>query len=61
MVTELVALNDERLRALDSIKAQKDRIERCYNQKVKSHYFAVGDLVWKTILPLCKKYYALGK
>lgn len=43
------------------IKVQKERIEKHYNRKVKTRCFAVGDLVWKTVLPLGKKDYILTK
>ena len=39
----------------------KLRIARAYNKKVKDKSFQVGDLVWKTILPLWMKSNKFGK
>ncbi|KAK2397321.1 hypothetical protein QL285_058904 [Trifolium repens] len=44
MMDELVDLDEERLRALDVLIRQKERIAKIYNKKVKSKVFDVGDL-----------------
>nr|ABA98000.2 retrotransposon protein, putative, unclassified [Oryza sativa Japonica Group] len=42
---------DKRLKALEEIEKEK-RVAKAYNKRVKAKLFQVGDLVWKTILPL---------
>ncbi|CAJ2637090.1 unnamed protein product [Trifolium pratense] len=54
MFDELVDLDEERLRALDALSRQKERVAKAYNKKVKSKTFEVGNLVWKVILPTKK-------
>jgi hypothetical protein len=61
MMDELVDLDEERLRALDLIKRQKERVEKFYNKKVKFKTFLIGDLVWKVILPMDRKDRLMGK
>ncbi|PNY14157.1 retrotransposon protein putative unclassified [Trifolium pratense] len=61
MFDELVDLDEERLRALDTLSRQKERVAKAYNKKVKSKAFDVGELVWKVILPMDKKDRILGK
>jgi hypothetical protein len=36
-------------------------VAKAYNKKVKAKSFQVGDLVWKTILPLRNKDRKFGK
>ena len=45
-------LEESRLDALNNIQAHKKNLERIYNKKVKEKSFAIGDLVWKAILPI---------
>lgn len=52
MCDEMNDLDEERLRALETILHQKERVSRYYNKKAKAKSFQVGDLVWKTILPI---------
>jgi hypothetical protein len=40
---------------LKEIEKDKIRVARAYNKKVKLKSFQVGDLVWKTILPVGTK------
>ncbi|XP_050217500.1 uncharacterized protein LOC126668338 [Mercurialis annua] len=61
MVIESLDLDEERLTALDHLEAQKRRVERAYNNRVKSKSFVVGDLVWKEILPIGHKDRRSGK
>ncbi|XP_045797646.1 uncharacterized protein LOC123891803 [Trifolium pratense] len=61
MFDELVDLDEERLRALDTLSRQKERVAKAYNRKVKSKTFEVGNLAWKVILPMDKKDRVLGK
>jgi hypothetical protein len=52
MLDRLDEVSDERVNALGEIKRDKLRVVRAYNKKVKEKSFQVGDLVWKTILPI---------
>jgi len=61
VLDELVDLDEERLRALDILTRQKEKIAKSYNKKVKSKTFAINDLVWKVILPMDKRNTTLGK
>ena len=47
MIDDLEDLSCHRLCALENIKANKLRIAKYYNKKVKSKQFSEGDLVWK--------------
>jgi hypothetical protein len=40
------------LMALREIEKENIIIAKAYNKKVKAKTFQVGDLVWKTVLPL---------
>jgi hypothetical protein len=46
---------------LKEIENDKIRVARAYNKTVKLKSFQVGDLVWKTILPLGIKDHKFGK
>jgi hypothetical protein len=52
---------DVRLKALKEIKKDKAQVAKAYNKKVKSKSFQVGELVWKTILPIGTKSNQFGK
>ncbi|KAI5320354.1 hypothetical protein L3X38_040062 [Prunus dulcis] len=52
MVQEIDDLDEVRIGALDSLKAQKEAVTRAYDKRTKAKSFGVGDLVWKTILPV---------
>jgi hypothetical protein len=43
---------NKRLVALGEIEKDKIMVGKAYNKKVKAKSFQVGDLVWKTVLPL---------
>jgi hypothetical protein len=43
------------MEALEEIENDKRRVAKAYNKNVKANYFQVGDLVWKTILPIGSK------
>ena len=51
MKEELEYLAGHRLRAMESIQANKERVARWYDKKVKAKEFIQGELVWKLILP----------
>nr|AAX95392.1 Reverse transcriptase (RNA-dependent DNA polymerase), putative [Oryza sativa Japonica Group] len=52
---------DKRLKALEEIEKEKKRVAKAYNKRVKEKLFQVGDLVWKTILPLGTRFKEFGK
>jgi hypothetical protein len=54
-------VTDKRLQALKEIEKDKIWVARAYNKKVKLKSFQVGDLVWKTILPVGTKDHKFGK
>jgi hypothetical protein len=55
MIDDLEDLNCHWLRALENIEANKLRIAKYYNKKVKGKQFSEGDLVWKVKLPIGSK------
>ena len=55
MIDDLEDLSCFWLRALENIEANKLRVARYYNKKVKSKQFSKGDLVWKVKLPIGSK------
>ena len=58
---ELENMDEERLRAFTSMVAQKKKVFRLYNKRIKKKKFEIGDLVWKVILPPRTKDGELGK
>jgi hypothetical protein len=61
MMGNIDEVTDKRLQALKEIEKDKIRVARAYNNKVKLKSFQVGDLVWKTILPVGTKDHKFGK
>jgi hypothetical protein len=61
MMDNIDEVTDKRIEALEEIEKDKRRVARAYNKKVKAKYFQVGDLVWKTILPIGFKSNKFGK
>ena len=61
MMDNIDEVTDKRTKALKEIEKDKFRVARAYNKKVKDKSFQVGDLVWKTILPLGMKSNKFGK
>ena len=61
MMDKIDEVTDKHLRALKEIEKHKLRVARAYNKNVKGKSFQVGDLVWKTILPLGMKSNKFGK
>ena len=45
-------LDEAQVAALNSIILQKQKVIKSYNRRVRPKTFAIGDLVWKVILPL---------
>jgi hypothetical protein len=52
---------ESRLKALEEIEKEKVKIAKAYNKCVVKKSFQVGDLVWKTILPLGTRSDKFGK
>ena len=61
MKDELEDLSSHGLRDLINVEANKARVARWYDKKVKVKNFAQGDLVWKFILPIGSKDLKFGK
>ncbi|CAL2228529.1 unnamed protein product [Prunus armeniaca] len=61
MAQELDDLDEVRLGALGRLKAQKEVVAGAYDKRTKAKSFRVGDLVWKTILPVGSKDPKFGK
>jgi hypothetical protein len=61
MLDRLDEVSEERVKALCEIERNKLRVARAYNKKVKEKSFQVGDLVWKTILPIGSRSNKFGK
>ena len=58
---ELEDLAGHRLNALINIEANKARVGRWYDKKVKAKSFDQGDLVWRLVLPIGTKDPKFGK
>jgi hypothetical protein len=52
MMDNIDEVADKRLIALGEIEKGKIMVAKAYNKKVKAKSLQVGDLLWKTILPL---------
>ncbi|XP_056167311.1 uncharacterized protein LOC130138162 [Syzygium oleosum] len=52
MYENIDELGESRVIALEKLIAQKNRVAKAYNKHVKEKRFDVGDLVWKTVLPV---------
>jgi hypothetical protein len=61
MMDNIDEVTDKRLEALEAIEKNKRRVSRAYNKRVRAKSFQVGDLVWKTILPVGSKSNKFGK
>ena len=61
MMAKMDYLDEAQVAALNTIILQKQRVIRNYNQRVGPKTFAIGDLVWKVILPFGTKDPYLGK
>jgi hypothetical protein len=61
MMDNIDEVSDMRMQALKEIEKDKLRVARAYNKKVRAKSFQVGELVWKTILPLGTKSNKFGK
>jgi hypothetical protein len=61
MLDRLDEVSDERVKALGEIERDKLRVAKAYNKRVKEKSFQVGDLVWKTIMPIGSRNSMFGK
>jgi hypothetical protein len=61
MMDNIDEITDKRMRDLKEIEKDKSRVARAYNKKVRPKSFQVGELVWKTILPLGTKDFKFRK
>lgn len=61
MFLEVENIDEARILALNSIVFQKKKATTSHDKKVKHINFDEGDLVWKTILPICIKSHKFGK
>jgi hypothetical protein len=61
MMDNIDEVTDKRVIALGEIEKDKIKVAKAYNKKVKAKSFQVGDLVWKTVLPLRNKDRKFGK
>ena len=61
MIDDLKDLNFLRLHALEDIEANRLRVAKYYNKRVKNKQFSEGDLVWKVKLPIGPKDSKFGK
>jgi hypothetical protein len=52
MMDTIYAMLEGRLKALQEIEKEKIWVAKVYNKRVKGKSFQIGELVWKTILPL---------
>jgi hypothetical protein len=61
MMERIDEVFESRLRALREIENDKMKVAKAYNKRVKEKTFRVGDLVWKTILPVGARDNRFGK
>jgi hypothetical protein len=61
MMDNIDDVTDKRMESLEEIEKDKRRVARAYNKKVKAKSFQVGDLIWKTMLPIRSKSNKFGK
>jgi hypothetical protein len=61
MLDRLDVVSDDRVKALGEIEREKLRVAKAYNKRVKKKSFQVGDLIWKTILPIGSRSNKFGK
>jgi len=61
MMDNIDEVTDKRMKAFKEIERDKLWITRAYNKKVNGKSFQVGDIVWKTILPIGMKSNKFGK
>jgi hypothetical protein len=61
MIDKVDAMPEGRLKALQEIGKEKRHVAKAYNKMVKEKSFQIGEIVWKTILPLGTRDNKFGK
>jgi hypothetical protein len=61
MMDRIDEILESRFRALREIEKEKLKVARVYNKRVGGKSFPVGELVWKTILPVGTQNNKFGK
>jgi hypothetical protein len=61
MMDKIDDVLERRFKALEEIERGKVKIAKAYNKRVTEESFQLGDLVWKTILPLGTRSAKFGK
>jgi hypothetical protein len=61
IMAEMDDLDEAQVSAVNSIILQKQKVIKSYNRRIRPKTFAIGNLVWKVILPLGTKDPYLGK
>ncbi|XP_051144005.1 uncharacterized protein LOC127260334 [Andrographis paniculata] len=61
MLQRLDDVHEDRMMALENIRANEVKVARAYNKKIRRRTFREGDLVWKAVLPEGFKDNTLGK
>lgn len=61
MLDRIDDVSEERLKALRAIEREKLRVAKAYHKKVWEKLFQIGELVWKTILPIGARSSKFGK
>jgi hypothetical protein len=61
MMDKIDDVHESSFKALEEIEKDKIKIAKAYNKHVVKKSFQVGDLVWKTILPLGAQSHKFGK
>jgi hypothetical protein len=61
MMDKIDDVPESQFKALEEIEKEKIKIAKTYNKHVMEKSFQVGDLVWKTILPLGTRSGKFGK
>ena len=61
MMDQIDEVSEERIKALQEVEKDKLSVARAYNKKVNEKSFQIGDLVWKTILPVGTRDRKFGK
>jgi hypothetical protein len=61
MMDTIDEVSESRFRAIEEIEREKARVAKVYNKRVKEKSVQVGDLAWKTILPLGSRNNRFGK
>jgi hypothetical protein len=61
MMDNIDEVTNKRVIALGEIEKDKIMVVKAYNKKIKVNSFQVGDLIWKTILPIRSRDRKFGK